>query len=446
MASPSTRTSSNRALASDLEKYEHARWKLDNQIKKARSQIKPEASFDGYYWQSHKNVSELSLERHEIIRKIAITEFKMDGGKDDDWESSQEAALLRETKSSLEMRSRVFSDQMARLGFWSKDDDQAHRQWVMELLTTAPMAKGGLGAAASVDGPRDASEQSKFRNGLIDVCNARHPDEFTDRLWCPILGAYLDSSNLTAAHIFPYAAGQVAMTQLFGLPDGVDELMAPANGLLIATKADEMIGKGWMTIVPDLPTNATHQEVDAWVKADIKEYKIRVLNSNPRDMKMKLPLGAPPHPQTGRQKHWWDLDGERLVFKSDFRPRARYLYWSFAVALLRNAYQSKQSVRNPLTEQFGKRFWGTTGRWIRRKYLRGFVEHLGHEINWENLMEAAMDDEGDGDEVDPAGVLEADKQLEVTRHRIEKGWPTEEEEAEEIEEEDEEQDDSDDED
>ena len=42
-------------------------------------------------------------------------------------------------------------------------------------------------------------------------------------------------------------------------------------------------------------------------------------------------------------------------------------------------------------------------------------------------MEAATEDEGE--EADPAGLLEADKQIGIVRDRMERGWPTEEEEA-----------------
>ncbi len=317
---------------------------------------------------------------------------------------------------------------MRRLGFWGKDEGQAHREWVMQLVMSQPSEKGGLGLTKQQlgGGVRDSSDQSNFRAALIQLCNSKHPTAHGNRLWCPIVGAYLDSKSLVAAHIFPYAGGQTAMTELFGRPDGKEELMAPQNGLLIDRDAEQYIANGWMTIVPDLSANATHEEVDAWTKGDVKEYKIRVLNADNPKMKELLPVGAPPH-HTGRERHWWELDGQKLEFKSDFRPRARYLYWSFAVALLRHSYQRRHSVHNPIEEQINKRFWGTGGPWIRRKYLRAFVEHLGHDINWENIMEAATEDEGE--EADPAGLLEADKQLAIVRDRMERGWPTEEEEA-----------------
>ncbi|KAL8857723.1 MAG: hypothetical protein Q9178_005758 [Gyalolechia marmorata] len=423
-----TFTSSKCAAQQDIERYKKRQRDYDDEIKVARSKVKVKTSFDAQYWSTHKNVSDLELARHEVVSKISKAEFEREGGKEDDWDSDQKAVMLRESKSSMEMKNKSIRAQMERLGSWGQDEGQAHREWSMQLVLTQPSEKGGLWLTKQHLGGhlRDTSDQSNFRAALIQLCNSEHPAVHNDRLWCPIVGAYLDEENVVAVQIFPYASGQNAMIELFGRPDGKDELMAPQNGLLIDRRAEQYIAHGWMTIVPDLSANATHEEVDAWSKADVKEYKIRVLDADDPKMKNVLPVGAPLHP-TGNFRHWWELDGQKLEFKSDFRPRACYLYWSFAVALLRHSYQRRHSVHNPIEEQINKRFWGTGGPWIRRKYLRAFVEHLGHDINWENIMEAATEDEGE--EADPAGLLEAEKQIAIVRDRMERGWPTEEEEA-----------------
>ena len=52
------------------------------------------------------------------------------------------------------------------------------------------------------------TSRNKFRQNLIAACNSRLCDE----LWCPILGhLFPDIFNMLAAHIFPWAEGQVAM-------------------------------------------------------------------------------------------------------------------------------------------------------------------------------------------------------------------------------------------
>ncbi|KAL9599169.1 MAG: hypothetical protein Q9219_004036 [cf. Caloplaca sp. 3 TL-2023] len=434
-----SRISSKRALEDDLEQHREARKKVDKDIEKAQKKIKARASFDADYWYSHRVVSDKQLERHAIVKKISMVEFQLEGGTEEDWESQETAAELREKKSSLELRRKLFSEQMSRLGFYGKTQDEEHRQWIMELITSLPREKGGIGAAGNVGGARDAEDQKAFRKALIKVCQSEDSTKNSTRLWCPILGANQDGKHVVAAHIFPYAAGQLSMDKLFGRPDGEAELMAPANGLMMCSDAEKRFDMGWMALVPDLPTNATKEQEKGWAEASVRGYKIRVLNARVKQMTELLPVGSPLDPQSGRDRSWWELDGQRVAFSSDHRPRARYLYWAFAVALMRYAYQSKHSEHQPLTAEFGKRFWGTGGPWIRRKYLRGFAEYLGHDFKWDNLMEAAMDPEDTDDEVDPAGVIMADKELERTRVKMEEGWMEEQDKDEEWEEEEEEE-------
>lgn len=123
------------------------------------------------------------------------------------------------------------------------------------------------------------------------------------------------------------------------------------------------------------------------------------------------------------RKHWHKLDGQQVTFKSDFRPRARYLYWQFAVSLLRKALQTQHRENNPLTEEFGKQFWGTRGRWIKQKHLLGFTEYLGHAVEFENLMEAAIEPDNEEDKgPDAGGVIVACNQLREVRRNNAKGW------------------------
>lgn len=55
--------------------------------------------------------------------------------------------------------------------------------------------------------------------------------------------------------------------------------------------------------------------------------------------------------------------------------------------------------------------------------MLGFVENLGHNLPWENLLEAAADNEEEECEANPGGVLQANKQLELVRAKIEDSWP-----------------------
>ncbi|KAL9584794.1 MAG: hypothetical protein Q9212_001896 [Teloschistes hypoglaucus] len=171
-------------------------------------------------------------------------------------------------------------------------------------------------------------------------------------------------------------------------------------------QAEKRIANGWMVLIPNLSETATDKELDHWAITEPKEYKIRIPDRDAEEMKER-----------------WGLDGQKVDFRNNHRPRARYLYWQFAVALLRKAYRGKHTEVNPITSEFGKGLWGTAGPWIKKKYLLGFVENLGHNLQWENLLQAAVDDEVEDCEADPAGVLQANKQLELVREQMEGGWP-----------------------
>lgn len=46
-----------------------------------------------------------------------------------------------------------------------------------------------------------------------------------------------------------------------------------------------------------------------------------------------------------------------------------------------------------MSKEFGKRFWGTGGKWIQEKDLLGFAEYSGHAFEWEDSAEALEESE-----------------------------------------------------
>ncbi|KAL9594473.1 MAG: hypothetical protein Q9219_007022 [cf. Caloplaca sp. 3 TL-2023] len=416
------RCSSKRALDIEIEADRDAKRRIEKEIDKGKKGIKARGSFNAEFWSEHKAVSDLQLERHKLVRRISKAEFQIQGGEESLWEEEPKAVLLREENASLELKNKLLGKQMDKMGFYHRNEDQQHRQWIIELISGVHATKGGCSAGSLVgQGQRDDDEQSAFHEGLVKACKSEHPDERSAELWCPILGSY--NAAYVAAHIYPYGGGQLGMDQLFGRPEGEPELFSIKNGLIMSVEAEKRISNGWIVLVPDLMETASAQELYDWTISEPKEYKIRVLDSNNKLMKMFLPLGAPTHQPSGSRRCWWELDNQPVQFLSDHRPRARYLYWQFAVSLLRKAYNVKHREENPIAGEFGKRFWGTKGPWIRKKFLLGFVENLGHEIPWENLLEAAAEDEGGETEADLAGVLQANHQIDLVRERMKVGWP-----------------------
>ena len=185
--------------------------------------------------------------------------------------------------------------------------------------------------------------------------NSRHPDEDIVEHWCPIAGSWVHENLIRAAHIFPYSAGQTAMDGLFGRDAGDrEELFEPQSGMMMSSDAEKRIANGCIVLVLDVPNAATAIVYDEWTKAKIKNYKLRVLRPTDECMQAALP-GSRTNKEPGLyRKHWHELDGQKVTFRSDFHPRARYLYRQFAVSIMRKALQTQHRENNPLIEEFGK--------------------------------------------------------------------------------------------
>ena len=67
----------------------------------------------------------------------------------------------------MELKNRILVEYIKRITFPRTNEARVYRQWVMELLTSTPTHKGGLGMGGiSRQGLRDTSAQSNFRTKL----------------------------------------------------------------------------------------------------------------------------------------------------------------------------------------------------------------------------------------------------------------------------------------
>src|SRR5437773_12165895 len=75
----------------------------------------------------------------------------------------------------------------------------------------------------------------------------------------------------------------------------------------------------------------------------------------------------------------------RFPDKTDFRHRARYLYFQFIMAMLRIG-RSGEKGRTTVAKQMAgatnpslTKVWATGGRYLRDNMIRAFIEGIGHD-------------------------------------------------------------------
>ncbi|KAF8249172.1 hypothetical protein K440DRAFT_641527 [Wilcoxina mikolae CBS 423.85] len=72
-----------------------------------------------------------------------------------------------------------------------------------------------------------------------------------------------------------------------------------------------------------------------------------------------------------------DIDGTELVFQTSHRPKARYLYFHYVVALLRTRRHKRKGWLQQQTQR--EIAWATPGRYLRETMLRTLIAAVGHD-------------------------------------------------------------------
>jgi len=257
---------------------------------------------------------------------------------------------------------------------------------------------------ASNDGRQETSDQSMIRTLMKQAYCPDPDDDNKAGIWEPVLGQWVDNEVATAAHLFPWQSADL-MDSIFG-PEPRDELFSAANGIFLHTKIEQALDRGFLAIVPDIGVDPKdplapwedkeerHKALRKWETSQVREYRIAVLDSTPASMKEPVfikmyNLGF---------DNLMGLEGRRLVFRNDARPRARYVWWAFLSAITQLSW--KGSVKNPdslIQKEVlkGTRFWGTHGKYVKKNILLGFVQEIGHDVSSiaESIMEHAIDED-----------------------------------------------------
>ena len=349
--------------------WEHEREGWNGKLKEQRKRLKLTSSFDAAYWTTRRDIAEKEIQATLLSKQISLASMN-DNTKD--FVESEAGKRLVEQEASFKLDRKLFHAQAEKMG--SKDEKFSLRRSFIQLFIGA---ETGLGIKNS-RGQRNNSLQSAFRSELILKMGIERPISDRDELWCPILRDLVPKSSVVAGHLFPWKCGEDTMQSIFGRSDGGhSELFKAENGILWSSEAEERFEAGHFVVVPDVPDLPTEQQLDTWEASDPKEYKIRVLNPSHPSMERKV---------YRRGMTWAALDNERLQFQTSFRPRARYLYFAYCVAMLRRSFGGKHLEVS--RAELRKRFWGTPGKYMLEGMLLGFVEEMGHE--YKHLLDGAI--------------------------------------------------------
>ncbi|KAL6716749.1 hypothetical protein ACLMJK_006317 [Lecanora helva] len=375
-------------------------WELEKFVaqadaKERRKRLKTSKSYDVRFWADAQALAENDLRATRLTRQISMQSVE-DKTKDLLEAEEGQKLLLQEKSHELDIRMCKTQGEKVKGRVQSVPGDI--RAAFVHLFIGA---KTGLNLK-NEPGQRDDTLQSSFRADLILKMGSQDQDPRRGAMWCPIQKGCFDEENVVAAHLFPHKAGESNMDAIFGRlrdAEGFSELWKAENGMLWSNAAEKRFSAGYFVIVPAVPDEPSQEDICAWETTHPRQYKIWVLN--PSDSSMKQLMGR-------SEKAWRDLDGELVEFKTDFRPRACYLYFAYCTAMLR------RWLTGPGRLEIGKgelceRVWGTPGKYMRDNMLRGFVEEMGYYF--EHLMEGAMGDGEDDSEADPTGLVAANRQI-----------------------------------
>ncbi|XXH05758.1 hypothetical protein Hte_012194 [Hypoxylon texense] len=374
---------------------------LAHDLEVAKNKIKPTHSLDATYWTSAANATHITYQLRDVEMHIAIHDWNEKDAATDWWKTTKARRWVAILSSLQYERDsyRKQAEQVKKVGTTARA--------MTAMFTTSQV---GLGITEAGGGKRSRSEQSKFKNDLIEAydaafTNPRKPTSI-QFLHDVATGKKQRKDIIRAAHIVPHSLGRDMQAALFG--ESVEgELDTPYNGILVDRYVEKAMDDGAIAIVPDLCDNPPTKEVAEWKSREPKEYKWQVIDGDAESLDQALLELDDPEGEVFTVR---ELHGRRLSFRNDKRPRARYLYFLFIVAQLRLAWRHAYhpDPSEVLGKRLGKGFWATKGHYLKRSFLRAVAEEIGHDDNAAVNTPPAPDDGGDSDDdndLDPTGII-----------------------------------------
>ena len=220
-------------------------------------------------------------------------------------------------------------------------------------------------------GSRKSSDQQKFRADCINAYGGSQTCEGKVEIWDCVLNEYVDPDLMTAAHITPFFLGKGIMEQIFG-PGAHEELFNPSNGLMLRDYIEKKFDQHLLVFTP-VPNECFQQPLrttDTSTSGSIDRWQIRIVDDETK--KKQIPTMGP------YALTFQDIDGKELVFKTSHRPKARFLYFHYVIALLRARRHRRKGWLLQQTQW--ELSWATPGRYLRESMLRVLIAAVRHEV------------------------------------------------------------------
>ncbi|WXC58478.1 hypothetical protein SNK03_004377 [Fusarium graminearum] len=247
-----------------------------------------------------------------------------------------------------------------------------------------------------------ASLQSSFEAQMAEQYCPHPPTP--GYLWDPILHVWRspDSGLIKASHLFPSRQANF-MNHIFDRW-ARRELLSPCNGLFLNPSIEKALHCGYIAIVPNVELDDTQPwwdifnlsqsiHVIEWGKLQVKDYRVIVLDGcGPRIRQLF------PYQRSDVFKEWGLLDGRKLVFQNDYRPRERYFWWTYLNTILHMVWRCQERcIKTGLEDEWDlrriKQYWRTYGRYAKRSQIMGFLEHIDHRKARDLLNEVYEEEE-----------------------------------------------------
>ncbi|OIW30165.1 hypothetical protein CONLIGDRAFT_644179 [Coniochaeta ligniaria NRRL 30616] len=383
-------------------------------VDEIRHERMSQQSLDPVFWSTKANLIEKECSRVESFKAYKLYDYKTNGRGGNlayyEWEDHEKIAqLLQREMEALHHQLGIARGQAERLKTGKTPSPvYLFRPRFLELFNNVRKNRNDSAIDTATPDHQDNSPQSNMRQAMInDYCPEKDAG-----IWDPVLGKWLMQGCVRAAHLFPTRSVKYAHS-IFG-QGAQEEIFTSKNGLFLSMEIEEALEKGSLVIVPDTdlePQDPSapwkdqelrRRRMEEWEANEPKEYKVLVLDSDPVYMTKTVfnreHLGYP-------VENLVELHGRKLQFLTDFRPRSRYVWWTYLNAITQLSWKpAHKAIQDEVAK--ATRYWETGGRYVKKNVLVGFIQEIGHDVESiaESLLEHGIEEDSDSTEPDISGI------------------------------------------